>query len=128
MMQLTLKDDLPFTRLTVAYHGITLTIDNVLIDTGSASTVLAARAVAQIGILPEMTDNVYTVRGIGGTEAVFTRRIDQIAIEEQTVTDFEIEVGGLSYGFEIDGILGMDFLTKAGAIINLRDFNLDFAN
>jgi hypothetical protein len=82
MMQLSLKDDLPFTRLTVAYHGAALTIDNVLIDTGSASTVLAARAVAQIGILPEMTDNVYTVRGIGGTEAVFTRRIDHIAIEE----------------------------------------------
>jgi hypothetical protein len=44
------------------------------------------------------------------------------------VTDFEIEVGGMSYGFEIDGILGMDFLTKAGAIINLRDLHLDFAN
>jgi len=126
-MRLTLKDDLPFTRLTVAYRGSASTVDNVLIDTGSASTVLAARAVAQIGILPEMTDVVYTVRGIGGTEAVFTRRIDQVAVEAQRVTDFEIEVGSMNYGFDIDGILGMDFLTRAGAIINLRDLRLDFA-
>ena len=126
-MRLTLKDDLPFTRLTVAYRGSVITIDNVLIDTGSASTVLAARAVAQMGILPEMTDVVYTVRGIGGTEAVFTRRIEHVTIEAQTVDDFEIEVGSMNYGFDIDGILGMDFLTRAGAIINLRDLRLDFA-
>jgi predicted aspartyl protease len=126
-MRLTLKDDLPFTRLTVAYRGSAITVDNVLIDTGSASTVLAARAVAQIGIVPEMTDVVYTVRGIGGTEAVFTRRIDHVAVEAQRVTDFEIEVGSMNYGFDIDGILGMDFLTRAGAIINLRDLRLDFA-
>jgi len=50
-MQLTLKDDLPFTRVTVAYRGAALTI----------------------------------------------------------------------------AILGMDFLTRAGAIINLRDLHLDFA-
>jgi len=126
-MRLTLKDDLPFTRPTVAYRGSAITVDKVLIDTGSASTVLAARAVAQIGIVPEMTDVVYTVRGIGGTEAVFTRRIDQVAVEAQRVTDFEIEVGSMNYGFDIDGILGMDFLTRAGAIINLRDLRLDFA-
>jgi hypothetical protein len=50
-----------------------------------------------------------------------------VSIEAQTVTDFEIEVGGMNYGFDIDGILGMDFLTRAGAIINLRDLRLDFA-
>ena len=125
-MQLTLQDDLPFVRVTLAYRGRTVDIDQVLLDTGSASSIFAARAVAPIDVLPEMTDTVYTVRGIGGTEAVFTRQIEGVSIETQTITDFEIEVGGMNYGFDIDGILGMDFLTRAGAIINLHNLTLEF--
>ncbi len=102
-MQLTLQDDLPFVRVTLAYRGKTVNVDQVLLDTGSASSIFAARAVASIDILPEMTDTVYTVRGIGGTEAVFTRQIEGVSIEAQTITDFEIEVGGMNYGFDIDG-------------------------
>ena len=36
------------------------------------------------------------------------------------VEDFEIEIGLMDYGFEIDGILGMDFLIEVGAILNLE--------
>ena len=32
----------------------------------------------------------------------------------------------MHYGFEINGILGMDFLTQAGAIINLRELQIEF--
>ena len=125
-MQLTLQDDLPFVRVTLAYRGKTVNVDQVLLDTGSASSIFAARVVAPIDILPEMTDTVYTVRGIGGTEAVFTRQIEGVSIEARTIHDFEIEVGGMNYGFDIDGILGMDFLTRAGAIINLHNLTLEF--
>ena len=125
-MQLTLQDDLAFTRLTIVYHGRTLDIDHVLLDTGSASTILAAREVANLGIVPERDDIVYTVRGVGGSEAVFTRRVDRVAVEAQALADFEIEVGSMNYGFDLNGILGMDFLTQAGAIISLRDLTLEF--
>jgi hypothetical protein len=39
-MQLTLRDDLPFLSVTVAYQGVEIEIPDVLVDTGSA-TVLA---------------------------------------------------------------------------------------
>jgi len=39
-----------------------------------------------------------------------------------------IEVGGMDYGFEMHGILGMDFLTQAGAMINLREMTIAFTN
>ena len=32
----------------------------------------------------------------------------------------------MDYGFEINGILGMDFLMKTEALINLRDLTLEF--
>ena len=33
--------------------------------------------------------------------------------------DFSIEVGVMDYGFEVNGILGMDFMKGVGAIIDL---------
>jgi predicted aspartyl protease len=125
-MRLTLRDDLPFVQVTVIYRDAELEISDVLIDTGSATTILAADQVARIDIMPEPSDILYTIRGVGGIETVFTRRIGRLRIGQREVTDFEVEVGGMDYGFEIQGILGMDFLLQAGAIINLRDLSLEF--
>jgi predicted aspartyl protease len=125
-MQLFLKDDLPFTSIKLEYRDKTIEVTDVLIDTGSASTILSADIVAQIGITPEPSDSLHIVRGVGGTEVVFTRQIDRLQIDQQSLTKFEIEVGGMDYGFGINGILGMDFLTRAGAVINLCDLKLEF--
>jgi len=57
---------------------------------------------------------------------VFSRKIDYIQIGEKQLEQFEIEVGGMDYGFEIHGILGMDFLRSTGAIINLHELKIDF--
>ena len=127
-MRLILKDDLPFVQVTVAYQGAELEISDVLLDTGSATTILAADQLSRIGIVPEPSDILYTIRGVGGIETVFTRRIGQLRIGQRKVSDFEIEVGGMDYGFAIQGILGMDYLLEAGAIINLRDLSLEFSN
>jgi hypothetical protein len=127
-MQLTLKDELPFTTIKVMYRDREVEVPNVLVDTGSATTILSADIVAQIGITPEPTDILHTVRGIGGTEVVFTRQVDYLQIDQQSLTQFQIEIGGMDYGFDINGILGMDFLVQAGTLINLRDFRLEFLN
>lgn len=53
--------------------------------------------------------------------------IDYLKVGECSLGDFEIEISGMDYGFEINGILGMDFLIGTGAIIDLRKMNIDFA-
>ncbi len=126
-MQLTLKDDLPFVTITVAYRGARLQIPDILIDTGSATTVLAADRVADIGIVPEPEDWLLMISGIGGTEAVFTRQIDRLQVGKQGLDEFVVEVGSMNYGSEISGILGMDFLTGSGAVIDLRHLTLEFS-
>ncbi len=40
---------------------------------------------------------------------------------------FVIEIGGMDYGFDIQGILGMDFLTTAGAKIDLEKMEIEFS-
>ena len=125
-MRLVLKDDLPFVTVTVAFKGMTTDMTQVLVDTGSASTILLADAVAAINILPLPEDRLYSIRGVGGSEAVFSRKVDYLQVGECRLPGFEIEVGGMDYGFEIDGILGMDFLTKAGTVIDLRKMEIQF--
>ena len=58
---------------------------------------------------------------------VFARKVDYLKVGERSIPDFEIEVGGMDYGFEINGTLGMDFLIAAGAIINLHDMRIEFS-
>ncbi len=127
-MQLRLIDDLPFTTVNLTFNGIKIEIENVLIDTGSATTVLAADQVAKVGLVPAPDDILYTLRGIGGTEVVFARQVEYLQLEEHGLADFEVEIGGMDYGFEINGILGMDFLTEAKAIIDLGKLIIQFAD
>ena len=70
-------------------------------------------ALLLFGIVPLPEDILHTLRGVGGTEVVFTRRPDSLQVgREHRLTNFEIEVGGMDYGFEMHGILGMDFLIQ----------------
>ena len=125
-MQLLLKDDLPFVTVTVEYKGKAVDIPNVLVDTGSASTILAADSLIEVGIEPAADDILHTIRGVGGIEVVYLRKVDSLKVGGVGAAGFEIEVGGMDYGFEISGILGMDFLRSVGAIINLSEMRLEF--
>jgi len=42
-MQLTLKDGLPFISVRIAYGEAMIDVSDVLVDTGSASTIFAAK-------------------------------------------------------------------------------------
>lgn len=126
-MQLSLRDNLPFVSIVLSYAGQTAVIDDVLVDTGSASTVLASDAVSTVQIKPLPTDELRVIRGVGGTEAVFSRVVSSLNVGDNGIADFEIEVGGMDYGFAINGILGMDFLIQTGAILNLKDLRIDFS-
>jgi len=73
-----------------------------------------------LGITPEMTDRLYAIRGVGGTEVVFSRAIEYLQIDQYRWEQCTIEVGSMDYGFNINGILGMDFLLSAQVNINLH--------
>jgi len=125
-MKLLLKGNIPFTTIKIAYQGTEIDISNILIDTGSASTILSADIVAPIQIFPSPQDTLYMIRGVGGTEAVYSRRLDYLQLDECNLPNFKVEIGGMDYGFEINGILRMDFLVQAKSIINLLDMKIEF--
>lgn len=119
MVKLDLKYGLPFCDVNLSYNGKLISIKNVLLDTGSGGSVFKMDVVEEIGITIEDYDAIEAISGIGGTEFVYKKDIDSIELGILKLDNFKIEVGVMDYGFEINGILGMDFMKKVGAVINL---------
>lgn len=118
-MKIRLEHGLPYITISIEFRGKQLALENVLLDTGSAGSVFAADKLLGIGLQYEPNDSIHRIRGVGGTEFVFTKSVDRLTLDKLEASHFEIEVGAMDYGFEIDGIVGMDFLVQVGALIDL---------
>ncbi|MBD3241516.1 MAG: hypothetical protein GF331_13080, partial [Chitinivibrionales bacterium] len=94
---------------------------------GSASTIFAVDSLASLGLAPLPDDPLRTLRGIGGSEVVFQKTLDFVAIGDRRVPSFPVEIGAMDYGFNITGILGMDFLRASRAVLDLGAMVLRFA-
>ena len=125
-MKLMLRDSLMFVPVTLSYDGATLQIDDILVDTGSTTTLLSIDCVATLGIHPEAKDSIRRILGVGGVESVFSRRIDAIAIAGHQADSVELEFGGLDYGFQMNGIPGLDVLLRLGAVLALKNLTIQF--
>lgn len=116
---------LPFVDSIVTFRGMSIRLENVLIDTGSAGTLFNVNKLEAIGVKPEANDVTQTIQGVGGLEFVYTKTIDQITISDEiTINNFQIELGSMDYGLEIDGIIGYDLMKALGLVINLKNLNL----
>lgn len=124
MVNLDLKYGLPFCTVNLTYSGKSMLIDNVLLDTGSGGTVFKMDLVEEIGITIENDDIIETISGVGGSEFVYKKSVDSITLGDLKLDNFRIEVGVMDYGFEINGILGIDFLKKVGAVIDLDEMQV----
>ncbi len=120
-MELVIKHDLPFVTIQVKLGVDYLEIPNVLIDTGSAKSILSADILEPLGISPGRNDRLKRVRGIGGTEIVYEKKMDLITIAQCEIPKFTIQIGAMNYGFNINGILGMDFLKRSRATIDIDE-------
>lgn len=118
--KLRIIDNLPFVELKVKYKEKEMTLENALIDTGSAKSILKGKLVEKIGIKPEPQDILGSVRGIGGSEYIYIKKVNTLAIGDLQVDDFKVDIGEMDYGFNIDAIIGMDFLQETGTIIDLN--------
>jgi hypothetical protein len=107
--------------MSLIFRGRHLDLENVLLDTGSATTIFSADRLLDIDLRCEPRDILNRIRGVGGTEFVFSKTIDRLFLGALSVTEFEVEVGAMDYGFrfDLDGIVGMDFLEQVGAVIDL---------
>ncbi len=95
-------------------------------DTGSGSTVVSTDLAESIGIVAEENDMIYRISGVGRSEFVYLKRIDSIRIGEKEAVNFPLEIGAMNYGFDLNGIIGLDLLQHVKAIINIDQLTLEW--
>lgn len=125
-MRIQIAEGLPLVELRLGHGGRVVQVKRVLIDTGSGSTVISSLRAREIGVVAEPQDPIRTIRGVGGMEVVFVKRVDYIQVDRRKFKNFEVELSPLNYGLEINGILGLDFLTATRAIVDLKHMELRF--
>ena len=121
MIDLKLKHSLLFCNLDIDIDDNTLHFDNVLIDTGSATTLINSDY-----ILLDGSEKFINVYGVGGYEAVLNKYFDCISINNNSIHNIVLSVGELDYGIDIDMLVGLDLLKKLNANINIKDMTLSY--
>lgn len=87
--------DLPFIRISVCYKNQWMELSNVLIDTGSATTIVKLDLVEEIGLTAERNDYFGTISGVGGSEFVFFKNLDSIKVNGFQLENFHIDLNDL---------------------------------
>jgi predicted aspartyl protease len=94
-MQIEYAHNLLQTSMTICYKGHFLIIDNLVIDTGAAHSLLSSDIVSEIGIAFENGDKLVRSFGIGGEEFSFQKRVDRVQLGNLVLNDISIDFGGI---------------------------------
>lgn len=62
---------------------------------------------------------------MGRSEFIYSKTVDAVKIGDMQTKDFALEIGAMNYGFDLDGIIGLDLLQQLKAIINIDKLILD---
>ncbi|RXT02815.1 retropepsin-like aspartic protease [Ammoniphilus sp. CFH 90114] len=124
MKKLIIDDGLLLTDMELTFNGQLLHLQRVLVDTGSGSTVVSTDLAESIGIVAEENDMIYRITGVGGSEFVYSKTVDSVRIGDMQTEYFALEIGAMNYGFDLDGIIGLDLLQQLKAVINIDELTL----
>lgn len=117
-MKLTIVNGILISPLRISHKGKSVTLDSMIIDTGSAHTWVNLDVVEDLlDVGPEESDHIVTAFGIGGRDIANRKRIEQIQFENFCTQGFQIDFGRL--GVDIDGLIGLALLTAGSFVINL---------
>ncbi len=123
-MQISLRNGLPYVRVVLEYEGNMMELQDVVLDTGSATSIFPVEQVAEIGMYIEPDDPILEIHGVGGVEYVVEKWMGSVQLGELQANNLRIEVGAMQDGLDIDAILGMDFLLETRAVIDLGRLTL----
>jgi hypothetical protein len=99
----------------------------MVVDTGAAITLLDRETLESAGIVLGEPIQRHRMIGTGGSEYADSYLLDRLRVgDEIQVLRFAPHVGPVHFGWDLGGLLGLDFLRLTGAIIDLRRWTIDF--
>jgi predicted aspartyl protease len=125
MINIEFKDGLLFTSIEIFFRRNSVVIDNVVIDTGAAETILSPDVVEEIGIFAELDDYVHSYYGVGGSlHNFYSKTVDRINIGTLNLNNTKLDFGVIDPQGHINGLLGLDILLQFNALIDLKKLTL----
>lgn len=124
-MKLEYREGLLFTSIDIEYKQKVKVINNIVIDTGAAGSIISPDIVDDIGIYAELKDKLVQYYGVGGSmHNAFVKNIDEIKIGNTKIKNIDIDFGIVDMKDKVNGLIGLDILMKIGAIIDLNKLTL----
>ncbi|WP_252231129.1 retropepsin-like aspartic protease [Clostridium sp. ZBS15] len=124
-MKLRYEYGLLFTDIKIEYNGKIVKVNDVVVDTGAAHTIIDPDVVHEAGIKAEGGDKFITMYGVGGEHYAYRKNIDCIEIGDGKLNDVSLDFGIIDEDGIINGLLGLDVLMKLGIKINLDKLELE---
>jgi hypothetical protein len=125
-MKIKMYNGLPTLSINLSYNTRSITVDQVLIDTGCMISIFDTDLMDEIGLYI-VSNSGKTVRmyGVGGqSELCFQQSISGLVVENRMLNDFDIQLGMTKEPYGFDAILGVDFFIKMNLKIDFENFNI----
>lgn len=122
MQYLNYKNGLLYTSINLIHDEKSITIDDVIIDTGAFHTIISSDYLEKLDI-PFLDDDILVkTSGYGGEESWSVRKmIQKIECGDISLTNSKIDFGEIDPYERVNGLIGLDFLRNSGEIIDLVD-------
>lgn len=118
-MKIEYRDGLLFVSLTLEYEGRTQIIDNVILDTGAAQSLIDTDAADTLSLETDDDDIIVPMVGIGGIDYSVRKQIDSLVFGSYHLKRPTIDFGNLGAHPGVNGLLGSDILVQGRFVIDL---------
>jgi predicted aspartyl protease len=119
-MDIVFHHELLHTSLEITFKGRSKVINDIIIDTGAARSIISSDLVDDLGIISQVGDKLITMFGIGGVQYAYRKKVESIKFGDFTVEGYELDFGLIDDEGKINGLLGLDLLMKMGAVLDLK--------
>lgn len=116
-MKIEFIDGLIFASITIMFREKSITVENVIIDTGATKSIISSDAVEELNIGPEKDDEIVVMRGIGGKQRSLRKKVDGIRFGKLKINELYLDFGMLDS--DINGLIGLDILLNGRFVIDL---------
>lgn len=129
-MKLRMEEGLPLVSLSIEHGSRSIELHDVLLDTGCAKTIFDTDLLEQVGIeLDIINGTAKRMYGVGGHgELCYEQTVKNIRIDSVLLPSFPLQLGMTREAYGFDGILGIDFMLKAGMCIDLSSLTVSYKN
>lgn len=125
-MNIKLINGLPIISFKLHHSGKIVLLENVLLDTGCATTIFDTDSVEPIDLnIDFIHGRSVRMYGVGGhSELCYQQVVSKLAIENLILDNFTIQLGITKESYGFDAILGIDVLTYFGLNIDFKNFKV----